>query len=91
MEKETGEGKGCISQDLVCQLAANGYKPKPKGEIIKGLLGDSPHFVQDAWDTCVNSPFGASLCVYNGETTPPNNLECKAEENMVCLRIQMVL
>jgi hypothetical protein len=32
-----------------------------------------------------------SLCVYNSETTPPNNLECRAEENMVCSRIQMVV
>jgi len=31
-----------------------------------------------------------TLCVYNSETTPPNNLECKAEEKMICLRIQMV-
>lgn len=31
-----------------------------------------------------------SLCVYNSETTPRNNLECKAEEKMRCLRIQMV-
>jgi hypothetical protein len=31
-----------------------------------------------------------TLCVYNSETTPPNNLECKAEEKMVCLRIQIV-
>jgi hypothetical protein len=30
------------------------------------------------------------LCVYNSETTPSNNLECKAEEKMACLRIQMV-
>ena len=30
------------------------------------------------------------LCDYNGETTPSNNLECKAEEKMTCLRIQMV-
>ena len=34
---------------------------------------------------------GVPLCVYNGGTTPLHNLECKAEENMVCLRIQMVL
>jgi hypothetical protein len=33
----------------------------------------------------------ASICVYNSETTPPNNLECRAEENMVCSRIQMVV
>ena len=31
------------------------------------------------------------LCVYNSETTPPNNLECRAEEKMRCLRIQMVV
>jgi ubiquinone/menaquinone biosynthesis C-methylase UbiE len=31
-----------------------------------------------------------TLCVYNSETTSPNNLECRAEEKMRCLRIQMV-
>ena len=35
--------------------------------------------------------FRPALCVYNSETTPPNNLECKAEEKMRCLRIQMVV
>jgi hypothetical protein len=35
-------------------------------------------------------PYGGTLCVYNSETTPPNNLECKAEEKMRCPRIQMV-
>jgi WD40 repeat protein len=33
---------------------------------------------------------GTTLCDYNSETTPRNNLECKAEEKMRCLRIQMV-
>jgi hypothetical protein len=32
-----------------------------------------------------------SLCVYNSKTTPPNNLECRAEEKMRCPRIQMVV
>ena len=32
----------------------------------------------------------ASLCVYNSETTPPDNLECRAEEKMRCLRVQLV-
>jgi hypothetical protein len=31
-----------------------------------------------------------TLCDYNGETTPSNNLEYMAEEKMACLRIQMV-
>ena len=31
-----------------------------------------------------------ALCVYNSETTPPNNLESRAEEQMRCLRTQMV-
>jgi hypothetical protein len=31
-----------------------------------------------------------TLCVYNSKTTPPNNLECKAEEKMACPRIQML-
>jgi YD repeat-containing protein len=31
------------------------------------------------------------LCVYNSETTPPNNLECRAEEKKRCLRTQMVM
>ena len=35
--------------------------------------------------------FEKTLCVYNGGTTPLHNLECKAEESLVCLRIQMVL
>ena len=34
---------------------------------------------------------GIPLCVYNSETTPPNNLECRAEEKMRCLRTQMVM
>jgi hypothetical protein len=33
----------------------------------------------------------ATLCVYNSKTTPPNNLECRAEEKMRCPRIQMVV
>ena len=33
---------------------------------------------------------GSTLCDYNGETTPSNNLEYMAEEKMACLRIQMV-
>jgi len=33
----------------------------------------------------------STLCVYNSETTPPNNLECRAEEKMRCPRIQMVV
>jgi hypothetical protein len=37
-----------------------------------------------------NKVQGISLCVYNSETTPPNNLESRAEEKMTCLRIQMV-
>jgi hypothetical protein len=32
-----------------------------------------------------------SLCVYNSETTPPNNLESMAEEQTRCLRTQMVM
>jgi len=31
-----------------------------------------------------------TLCDYNGETTPANSLEYKAEEKMACLKIQMV-
>jgi len=31
-----------------------------------------------------------ALCDYNGETTPANSLEYKAEEKMACLKIQMV-
>ncbi len=31
-----------------------------------------------------------SLCVYNRETTPAHNLECKAEEKMSCQKTQMV-
>jgi len=33
----------------------------------------------------------STLCVYNSETTPPNNLESRAEEKMRCLRTQMVV
>jgi hypothetical protein len=29
-------------------------------------------------------PLCSSLCVYNSETTPPYNLECRAEEKMAC-------
>jgi hypothetical protein len=39
----------------------------------------------------VRSHVETALCVYNSETTPPNNLESRAEENMVCSRIQMVV
>jgi putative transposase len=28
-----------------------------------------------------------ALCDYNGETTPANNLECRAEEKIACLRL----
>ena len=37
----------------------------------------------------INEP-GEPLCDYNGETTPPYNLECKAEEKMACQKTQMV-
>jgi hypothetical protein len=38
----------------------------------------------------LNTQVPPALCVYNSETTPPDNLECRAEEKMTCLRIQMV-
>ena len=32
-----------------------------------------------------------TLCVYNRETTPPNNLESRVEEQKRCQRTQVVL
>jgi len=36
-------------------------------------------------------PAWEALCVYNSETTLPNNLESRAEEQTRCLRTQMVV
>jgi hypothetical protein len=39
-------------------MQRGGYKQKPKEKIEKELLGTLPLFTQDAYDTCVESPFG---------------------------------
>ncbi|WP_345322803.1 hypothetical protein [Candidatus Villigracilis proximus] len=42
MADDDSDGNGCISQDLSCQLAAGGYKPKTKEEIAKDLHLERP-------------------------------------------------
>jgi hypothetical protein len=60
-----------------------------KGGIVRNLengigFGTSELYVLRVTENAI------PLCDYNGETTPSNNLEYKAEEKMACLRIQMV-
>jgi hypothetical protein len=73
---------------------AKSEKPFKLDELAKAsgwVKGTAEIYLSKKFNDLVKKKSGVSLCVYNSKTTPPNNLECRAEEKMRCPRIQMVV
>ena len=57
----------------------------PNGNACMTVAARNPGTLQPERDQAnIKASLDDSLCVYNSETTPPYNLECRAEEKMVC-------